>query len=260
MKTKTKKRNKCTLESYSWEIITPSLSIKRMDRSAFLHRGTGIPVDVRRYFSIHDMCKNERRGVSLDYKGNIYNGHFEKINSRTRLFWNTKFSQEIKHRLPNWQKFFSVQKKAPQNTETPRMKFDRQNKSLYKVEFVDPDAIESDLKSEEIEDGSCKKEGAIKYYYGRKYERDLSNRRKAIEIHGSRCIICQFDFEERYGERGEGFTEIHHIRPLSVLGKEIRIDPLKDLVPVCANCHRMIHRRHDDVLDIDTMKKIYRDE
>lgn len=56
------------------------------------------------------------------------------------------------------------------------------------------------------------------------------------------CEVCGFDFLERYGERGRGFIEAHHTRPVHTLqpGETTR---LTDLALVCANCHRMIHAR-----------------
>lgn len=82
-------------------------------------------------------------------------------------------------------------------------------------------------------------------------------RRKAIEIHGSTCIACGFDFEKTYGTHGKGFIEVHHIKPLSTYdGKEVNVDPYKDLVPLCANCHRMVHRNKDEVLTIEELKEI----
>nr|WP_227672732.1 HNH endonuclease [Komagataeibacter sp. FXV3] len=54
------------------------------------------------------------------------------------------------------------------------------------------------------------------------------------------CEACGFDFVERYGDRGQGFIECHHIKPLSDLPNETKTR-LDDLALVCANCHRMIH-------------------
>lgn len=56
------------------------------------------------------------------------------------------------------------------------------------------------------------------------------------------CQACGFDFGVRYGEHGKGFIECHHTKPLAsrVQESKTRID---DLALVCANCHRMIHRR-----------------
>ncbi|MFL0361669.1 HNH endonuclease [Pseudobacillus sp. 179-B 2D1 NHS] len=50
--------------------------------------------------------------------------------------------------------------------------------------------------------------------------------------------------------------EVHHVKPLSTIGEEVVIDPEKDLAPVCSNCHRMIHRRKDDVLSIEELKSL----
>jgi 5-methylcytosine-specific restriction protein A len=54
------------------------------------------------------------------------------------------------------------------------------------------------------------------------------------------CEICEFDFEETYGDRGKDFIEVHHKLPLHASG-ETKTRP-KDLILVCSNCHRMIHR------------------
>jgi predicted HNH restriction endonuclease len=58
-----------------------------------------------------------------------------------------------------------------------------------------------------------------------------------------RCEVpgCQFDFVHRYGELGEGFAEVHHLRPLSEMQAPETVT-LDDLAVLCANCHRMIHR------------------
>ena len=68
--------------------------------------------------------------------------------------------------------------------------------------------------------------------------------------------MCRFDFEKSYGERGKGFIEVHHIKPLSSSNEEMIINPETDLVPVCANCHRMIHRRKDHILSIEEMNSL----
>ncbi len=70
--------------------------------------------------------------------------------------------------------------------------------------------------------------------------------RQARALHPEGRLVCQvpgcaFDFEAMYGEIGRGFGEVHHLLPLSepIHARETR---LQDLVVVCANCHRMIHR------------------
>lgn len=77
-----------------------------------------------------------------------------------------------------------------------------------------------------------------------KYERDPRNRRLCILARGCSCAVCGFDFENTYGELGRGFIHVHHIVPVSVLGPGYRIDPARDLIPVCPNCHAMLHRKN----------------
>ncbi|QNF31064.1 HNH endonuclease [Metabacillus sp. KUDC1714] len=116
--------------------------------------------------------------------------------------------------------------------------------------------IKEDIDSELAEEDQYDKEGAVKEYFGKRYERSIENRRKAIELHGFSCVVCDFNFEETYGERGKDFIEVHHVKPLSTIKGEVEVNPVTDLVPVCSNCHRMIHRKKDQVLTIDELKGI----
>ena len=76
-----------------------------------------------------------------------------------------------------------------------------------------------------------------------KYERDPKLRLEAINQHGLSCAACGFNFNDVYGELGSGFIHVHHLTPLSEIGEEHRVDPKTDLVPLCPNCHSMVHRR-----------------
>src|SRR5215218_8692971 len=79
------------------------------------------------------------------------------------------------------------------------------------------------------------------------YERDQKLRTATVKYHGVTCKVCGFDFEQVYGERGKGYIEVHHLRPVSTLGKETKVDLKRDMTVLCSNCHRMIHRRKDQV-------------
>lgn len=116
--------------------------------------------------------------------------------------------------------------------------------------------VKYDAETERQQYASSYKDGEVKRYHGNRYERKAKNRLKAIELHGTRCAVCDFDFEEKYGEHGKDFIEIHHIKPLSTLGGAIEIDAREDLVPVCPNCHRMLHRKRGDVLSVEELKEI----
>lgn len=85
-------------------------------------------------------------------------------------------------------------------------------------------------------------EGALVRLAVNRYERSPSNRAAAIAVHGAYCHACGFDFSAFYGTLGDGFIEVHHRVPVSRLGEGYVIDPSRDLVPLCANCHQMVHR------------------
>ena len=76
-----------------------------------------------------------------------------------------------------------------------------------------------------------------------KYERSTVNRFLCISKLGTKCFICGFDFKKKYGAIGDGFIHVHHVVPVSKLGAGYVIDPEKDLIPVCPNCHAMLHRK-----------------
>ena len=74
------------------------------------------------------------------------------------------------------------------------------------------------------------------------YERDSRNRELCIAANGCTCAICGFNFEEAYGPLGRGFIHVHHVVPVSQIGPSYQIDPVHDLIPVCPNCHAMLHQ------------------
>lgn len=98
-------------------------------------------------------------------------------------------------------------------------------------------------------------EGSIKEVVVNIYERNIQARKQCIQHYGCKCIICGMDFSEIYGEIGEGFIHIHHLKQLSEISQEYEVDPIKDLRPVCPNCHAMLHKSNVPY-SIEEMKKI----
>ena len=88
-----------------------------------------------------------------------------------------------------------------------------------------------------------------------KYERDPALRLACINVYGYICQICGFDFENYYGEIGRNFCHVHHIKPLSEMDGATQIDPRTDLIPVCPNCHAMLHKTKP-ALSPEQLKKI----
>lgn len=87
-----------------------------------------------------------------------------------------------------------------------------------------------------------------------RYERDRGNRKKCIEHYGYVCQVCGTNFESTYGELGKAFIEVHHLHPVSQ--GERKVDAIENLIPLCSNCHSMIHRM-DDVSDWKKLRDIY---
>ena len=98
-------------------------------------------------------------------------------------------------------------------------------------------------------------EGASRLISVNAYERDPRARRACIDHYGTACSVCGFGFAERYGELGQGYIQVHHLVPLSEIGKSYIVDPINDLRPVCPNCHAMLHRG-SEVLTIVALQEI----
>jgi 5-methylcytosine-specific restriction protein A len=75
-----------------------------------------------------------------------------------------------------------------------------------------------------------------------RYERSPEARRICLAFHGTSCAACSFSFEVTYGDIGKDFIHVHHVVPVSQLGSGYRLDPVSDLIPLCANCHAMTHQ------------------
>lgn len=86
------------------------------------------------------------------------------------------------------------------------------------------------------------KEGTATKNESVRYERNPLNRQICLQHKGYTCAVCGFNFEERYGTLGKEFIHVHHITPVSQMGPDYVVKPLEDLVPVCPNCHSMLHR------------------
>lgn len=97
-------------------------------------------------------------------------------------------------------------------------------------------------------------EGASKSITVNAYERNAKARAACLSHYGYVCKVCNFNFESIYGEVGRRYMHVHHVVPLSEVRKEYTLDPLKDLVPVCPNCHAMIHKT-EPPLTVAALKK-----
>lgn len=102
---------------------------------------------------------------------------------------------------------------------------------------------QTELLAEEVDAGEALVEGAVRFIKVNAYERSLKARHQCLEHYGTDCVVCNFNYGERYGSVGEGYIQVHHLKPLSQIKELYEVDPIEDLRPVCANCHAIIHRR-----------------
>ena len=105
--------------------------------------------------------------------------------------------------------------------------------SLLKLERINDDE-QSEIKGFE--------EGNKIRVLTNKYERNSVNREICLAHYGYNCAVCGVNLERTYGPIGKNFIHVHHIIPVSEMGEHYVVDPLNDLVPVCPNCHSMLHR------------------
>ena len=99
-------------------------------------------------------------------------------------------------------------------------------------------------------------DGTKQQVLGNKYERNPRARKMCIQKYGCICKICQFDFQKQYGELGKDFIHVHHIIPISEnKGRSYKVDYENDLIPVCPNCHAMLHRSN---ISIEALKDAVR--
>lgn len=129
-------------------------------------------------------------------------------------------------------------------------------KSLIRVgkNWYSSDNVISNAIPEEVETPEHYFEGASQKVSVNTYERNAEARAKCIEYYGYACAVCSFDFQRFYGAIGKNYIHVHHIVPLSEIKKEYKLDPLKDLIPVCPNCHAIIHKTQP-VLTVEQLRQ-----
>lgn len=122
---------------------------------------------------------------------------------------------------------------------------------LHPHQMVNEDVYDVDYP----EDDEKLYEGALVTVKANKYERNQKARRECVAKKGYQCLVCGRDFLATYGEIGRNFIHVHHLTPISTIGKEYQLNVDTDLAPVCPNCHYMLHRK-DPPYTIEELKEI----
>lgn len=115
------------------------------------------------------------------------------------------------------------------------------------IEALEELGLLSDIETRlHLESGQINRElleGKLRKVIVNAFERNAVARRLCIKHYQAICSVCDLDFQEKYGHIGKGFIHVNHLLELSAIGKEYKIDPIKDLRPVCPNCHAMLHQK-----------------
>lgn len=94
---------------------------------------------------------------------------------------------------------------------------------------------------EELLDGIEYQEGSVQQIKVNRYERDPKARADCLSYYGYACQVCSIKLSDVYGAIAKDLVHVHHIKPISKIGESYRVDPVSDLIPVCPNCHAIIH-------------------
>jgi len=154
-------------------------------------------------------------------------------------------------------------KRVTRQDESRIVEFFRRLPSAETTEVIPNEKIITDngnetiLYPEEILSGKKYLEGNIRRIPINIYERSPKAKKACIAKFGPTCMVCGLSFSERYGEIGKDFIHVHHLELISAKGA-YEVDPIRDLQPVCPNCHAMIHKRVPPYT-IEELKRIIKD-
>lgn len=88
-------------------------------------------------------------------------------------------------------------------------------------------------------------------------ERSASARIACLATHGTSCAACGMNFESSYGSQFAGYMHVHHLHPISGAKQESQVNPQTDLVPICPNCHAVVHHG-GEVRSVEEVQELFR--
>ena len=123
------------------------------------------------------------------------------------------------------------------------------------IDTAQSDTAQSDTASaDELDPDQTYPEGLATQVTVNRYEPDAAARTACLDAHGTDCVCCGIDLEDRYGPVCGGFIAVHHLHPLARGTRQT--DPVGDLVPVCFNCHAVMHRRRPEPYSVNEVRSM----
>ena len=147
--------------------------------------------------------------------------------------------RELRQRFPDW----TWAKRARVRTYLSEdiADFIRMSASVDASRAQDQTVPAQGLLPEEISETSYREGQGVKIAVNR-YERDASARSACLQHFGPLCRICEVDLATVYGPIAAELVHVHHLRPFALVEGEHEVRPEEDLIPVCPNCHAVVHR------------------
>lgn len=231
----------------AWTVENNNVVKRHCDYSCHEHKVSKVIKAVWEFWNLYEGQPHVDKHIILNYKGKKEGTYIEALDSGQ---WRLRFTPEIRKLLNKY------------DHEVYQVTF------IFEKKGIDVYDVEAKVKLRKIKgnpletivekDIEGRAEGKIRRYYTTTYERIPKYREAAIRAnHGYVCKCCGFDFEKKYGELGREFIEVHHVVPLAGKKECVVPDVANDLVCLCPNCHRMIHRKKDngDIYNVDDLKE-----
>jgi len=164
------------------------------------------------------------------------------------------------YRIPGLKDFFKLHSEIEKGTKILIETIEQYK--TYKI-YIDhiPDKLDQTVRQDlEAIESENRTEGGMSLQLVSYFERNPELRTASIRIHGTICMACGFNFKSKYGEHGSDFIEVHHVNPVSRNSEKKDVNPNTDLVVVCSNCHRMIHRKNINILSLEDLKELIKNQ
>jgi len=196
-------------------------------------------------------------GKILGYKGkntaSPLNSEIGRYAKRIAKYYDINFTERNSQKFKFWDLFFNG---WDEDTKFVWQLRENLIEALKETELTGEEQFAEEIPQENIKILS---EGIKKTIIVNTFERNSKARIECIKHWGTLCCVCNFNFEEKFGEIGKEFIHVHHLTPISEIGQSYEIDPINDLRPVCPNCHAMLHKQNPPY-SIEELQQIIREQ
>lgn len=153
-----------------------------------------------------------------------------------------------------WRTFDFKMTQIPISDDVQKCEYSLIEYAKYCFELIFSLLTITDISEEKFLQKAIQTEGTVQEIRSIRYERNPINRKLCLYKKGYTCTVCGMNFQEVYGDIGKGFIEVHHTTPVSKMGEGYSLDIERDLIPICSNCHSMVHRRNPPY-SVEELKK-----